>query len=87
MKMTLSKGQKDMTWQRISVIAGLLLAGCTNYWSDPSQWQTKFASDAAFCESQATQGMGSMAPSPERNQQVYQQCMQGRGWPQSQERR
>ena len=76
-----------MTWQRISVIVGLMLAGCTSYWRDPSQWQTKFSADAAFCESQASQGLGSAAPSNERHQQVYQQCMQGRGWPQSQERR
>jgi hypothetical protein len=76
-----------MTWQRISVIAGLVLAGCTSYWSNPSQWQTKFSADAAFCESQASQGLASAASSNERHQQVYQQCMQGRGWPQSQERR
>jgi hypothetical protein len=76
-----------MTWTCISMMAVLALAGCTSYWRDPSQWQAKFSADAAFCESQASQGIGSGAPSHERHQQVYQQCMQGRGWPQSQEQR
>jgi hypothetical protein len=39
-----------------------MLAGCTSYWSDPSQWQTTFSADAAFCESQASEGIGSSAP-------------------------
>jgi hypothetical protein len=69
-----------MMWLSMSVIAGLMLTGCTSYWRDPGQWQTKFAADSAICAKQAGQGNGSYEPYDERHQQGFQRCMQGRGW-------
>ena len=71
----------------ISLIAGLLVTGCTSYWRDPHQWQTRFSDDAAQCAQQASQGAGTYAPYDERHQQDFQRCMQGRGWWQAPERR
>ncbi len=66
--------QKTTRW--ISVIAALLLTGCTDYWRNPGQWQQRYATDSAFCQKQASQGP--------RGEEVFRQCMESRGWPQEQ---
>jgi len=50
----------------------LTLTGCTSYWTEPSQWQTKFSADATSCAEQARQETGLYSPYDERHRLGFQ---------------
>jgi uncharacterized protein YcfL len=68
------------------VIVGLMLLGCTSkqiaYVNDPQQWKQQYSTNATSCETRAREVTGNATPSDDWYREVFQQCMDKKGWSQ-----
>jgi hypothetical protein len=58
----------------LSSIVVSLLAGCTHYWTSPTQWREQYTEAAAVCQGYVR-----------TDNQMFPRCMSGHGWAQSYE--
>jgi hypothetical protein len=58
----------------LSVIVVSLLAGCTSYWTAPTQWREQYTEAATVCQDYLR-----------TDNQLFSRCMSVHGWPQSNE--
>jgi hypothetical protein len=56
----------------LSVIVVSLLAGCTSYWTDPTQWRKQYTEDATVCQRYVRTG-----------NHLFSRCMSVHEWTQS----
>jgi hypothetical protein len=62
--------RKTITY--LSVIVVSLLAGCTGYWTDPTQWREQYTEAATVCQRYVR-----------TDNQLFSRCMSVHGWTQS----